>query len=192
MRSVRHIRTLVIGAALFIAGLAAGAALTGWASALTQVELRNGDTLASFLPDGVLSLTYATPGGIATIQRSVPGRAFQVLSTFADGRPAQRCTLSAALEGRLENLTTLTARRSISLHQRERDFPVQLGVLEVVDTVIGEPPGPMLVFINRDRTAIAVVVEGSAAEVTLKDEDLQWLKNACANALAPNHAVLRR
>jgi hypothetical protein len=123
---------------------------------------------------------------MTTAQRSRKGTSFEVLSTFADGRPAQRCSVSADLAGRLDHLTTLIARRSLSLDQREQEFPKQLGVIEIRDAVIGEPAGPVLVFTNKNRTAIAVILEGNAAEVTLQATELDWLKTACSR-LATSH-----
>jgi hypothetical protein len=84
------------------------------------------------------------------------------------------------MAGHLGNLTALTVRRSLSLAQREREFPGQLGVIEVRDAVIGEPSGPVLVFTNKDRTAIAVILDGRAAEVTLQAGELAWLKTPCS------------
>lgn len=179
MRSALNIRPLVIGTGLVMAGLVAGAALASWASAPSQITIRDGDTLVSYVPDEVMSMTYATPSGMTTVQRSAPGARFEVLSTFADGKPAQRCTMSMDMERRLDKLTTLTARRSITLAQRASDFPVQLGVIDVRDAVIGEPSGPVLVFANKDRNAVAVILDGNAAEVTLTVDALCWLGAAC-------------
>lgn len=179
MRFPPPTRPLVIGAGLFAVGLAVGAALASRMSTSADVAVREGDTLASYLPDVVMSLTYATSDGITTAQRSTPGAPFEVLATFADGRPAQRCSASADMHGHLSALTELTARRSLSLEQREQEFPVQLGVIDVRDTAIGEPFGPVLAFANKSRTAVAIVVDGRAAEVTLQTEELDWLKTAC-------------
>jgi hypothetical protein len=180
MRPLLRIRPLIYGTALFVAGLAVGTTLASWASSSPHLDAREGATLATFLPEAVVSLTYATPEGMITAQRSVPGVPFQVLSTFADGRPAQRCSASADMEGRLDKLATLTARRSLSPEQRESEFPVQLGVIDVRDSVIGEPAGPVLVFTNKNRSAIAVVVDGNAAEVTLQPAVLGWLEAICS------------
>lgn len=171
---------LIFGAGLFVAGLAVGTALASWASAPAHSDIRAGATLASYAPDAVMSLTYTTSGGITTAQRSAPGVPFEVLSTFADGKPAQRCSASANMNGHLNGLTTLTARRGLSLEQREREFPVQLGVIEIRDVVVGEPSGPVLVFTKKNRTAVAVVLDGDAAEVTLQAAELEWLKTACS------------
>jgi hypothetical protein len=100
---------------LFVAGLAVGTALASWVSAPSHWDVREGATLASYAPDAVMSLTYATSDGITTAQRSASGVPFDILSTFADGRPAQRCSASADMNGHLNGLTELTARRGLSL-----------------------------------------------------------------------------
>lgn len=180
MRSRLAARPLIFGVAMFLSGLAAGAAIASWASAPSRADIREGSTLVSFLPEAIMSLTYATPKGMTTAQRSTPGTPFHVLSTFANGLPAQRCTAPADMEGQLDKLATLTARRRLSLEQRASEFPVQLGVVEVRDSVIGEPAGPVLVFTNKNRTAIAVIVDGNAAEVTLEPAALQKLEVICS------------
>ena len=182
MRSRLATHSLIVGAGLFAAGLAVGAALASWASAPARVAIREGATLASYLPDAVMSLTYATPDGTTTAQRSAQGAPFEVLSTFADGRSVQRCRASADMNGHLRELTELTARRGLSLERREREFPVQLGVIDVRDTVIGEPFGAVLAFANKSRTALAIIVDGHAAEVTLRAAELDWLKTVCSGS----------
>jgi hypothetical protein len=157
-----------------------GAALAGWASVPTHADIHEGSTLVSVLPDAVMSLHYATPVGVTTLQRSTPGAPFQVLSTFADDRPAQRCTATADMDDNINNFATLTARRSLSLKRRENEFPVQLGIIDVRDAIIGEPSGPVLVFANENRTAVAVILDGRAAEVTLEAAKLRWLETVCS------------
>jgi hypothetical protein len=180
MRSWPIARPLIFGTGLFVAGLAVGAALASWASTSTEVDIRKGATLVSVLPESVMSLSYATSSGMTTAQRSASGAPFQVLSTFADGRPALRCSTSADMEGHLGMLTTWTAQRSLSPKQREVEFPVQLGVIEVRDAVIGEPSGPMLVFTNKNRTAVAVIIDARTAEVRLQPATLDWFETICS------------
>lgn len=178
-------RRLVFGTGLFVSGLVVGATIAGWASTPSHLDIREASTMVSYLPETVMSLAYATPSGMTTAQRSVSGAYFQIQSTFADGQPVQRCSASADLEGRLDKLTTLTARRSLSLAQRESDFPVQLGVIDVRSSVIGEPSSPVLVFTNKDKTAVAVVLDGRAAEVTLQVAGLEWFTRTCSR-LSPH------
>ena len=182
MQSRPGSRSLIFGTGLFAAGLAVGATLASWMSAPASVAVREGATLASYLPDAVMSLTYVTPDGMTTAQRSAPGGPFEVLSTFMNRRPAQRCRASADMNGHLSGLTELTARRSLSLEQREREFPVQLGVIDVRNTVIGEPFGPVLAFANKSRTAVAIIVDGRAVEVPLRAAELDWLKTICSGS----------
>jgi hypothetical protein len=180
-------RPLLFGAGLFAAGLAAHAALVA-PPAPPQASLRAGATLAGFQPDDVISLTWVTSWGMTTAQRSVTSAAFQMLSTFADGRAAQRCTASPDMAGRLAELSVVTVRRELSPAQRERQFPTLLGVIEIRDAAISESGGPVLVFTNRDRTAVAAVRDGRAAEVTLPAAELRWMETACAQAPAAAQA----
>lgn len=180
MRSPIRIRPLIYGASLFLAGLAVGTAIASWASAPTHIVVHEGATLVSVLPEAVLALSYASPTGMTTAQRATAGTPFHVLSTFADGRPVERCITPADMEGQLNKLTTLIARRELSLQQREAEFPVQLGVIEVRDAMIAEPSGPVLVYTNKNRTAVAVILDGRAAEVTLQPAELRWLETACS------------
>jgi hypothetical protein len=46
--------------------------------------------------------------------------------------------------------------------------------------VIGEPSGLVLVFTNKSRTSVSVILDGAAAEVTLQVGELEWLKTACS------------
>jgi hypothetical protein len=179
-------RPFLFGVGLFAAGLAAHAALTP-SPARPQAPIRAGATLAGFMPDDVMSLTWVTSWGMTTAQRSVTSAAFQMLSTFADGRPPQHCTASPDMAGRLAELSVVTARRELSPAQRERQFPALLGVMEIRDAAISES-GPVLVFTNRDRTAVAAVRDGRAAEVTLPAAELRWLETACAQSAAAAQA----
>lgn len=176
-------RTRIFGAGLFVSGLTIGVALASWASVHTQEDVCRGATLASVLPESVMSLTYVSPTGITTMQRAVPDAPFHILSTFSDGKPVQRCDMPAAIVERLKDLTTLTARRNLSSQQRASEFPVQLGVVEVRDTILAEPSGPVLIFANKERTAIAAMFDGRAAEVTLQASELAWLETACTSRL---------
>lgn len=45
---------------------------------------------------------------------------------------------------------------------------MQLGIVDVRDAVIDEPPIPALVFTNKERIAVAIILDDVAAEVTLR------------------------
>lgn len=175
---------LVAGAGLFAAGMIAGAALAPRVLAPAPVAVARGDTLAGFAPDAILSLSYTTRSGMTTLQRSSRGARFDVQSTFADERPAQRCTAPADLAGYLARFAELKAGRGLSREQRVSEFPIQLGVLDIRDDVNGAPPVSVLVFGNREQSSVAVTLEGYASEVTLPIATLRWLEKAC-DSVAP-------
>jgi hypothetical protein len=172
-------RALLAGCGLFAAGIVLGAALAPRVLAPAPVTVAHGTTLASFAPEAILSVTYATRSGITTLQRAARGARFHVQSTYADERPPQRCTVPADLAGHLVRFAEMKARRGLSREQREREFPLQLGVLDIRDNVTGEPAVSVLVFANRAQSALAVALEGYAGEVILPVSELRWLEQAC-------------
>jgi len=172
-------RLLAAACCLFALGIIVGAALAPRVLAPAPVAVARGDTLAAFAPEAILSLTYATHTGITTLQRAGRGARFHVQSTFADESPAQRCTAPADLAGHLARFAEIRARRGLSREQRDREFPVQLGVLDIRDNVRGEPTVSVLVFSNHDQSALAVALEGYAGEVLLPASELRWLERAC-------------
>jgi len=182
MRLHASMRTPLLGAGIFGAGIALATALVA-RPAPPHAEMSSGTPLG-FVPDDVLSFTYVTPWGMTTAQRSLQTAAFEMLSTFADGRKAQRCAASADMAGRLAELSVLAVKRTLALKQREREFPALLGVIEIRNAAISEPAGPVVAYANWDRSAVAVVVDGRAAEVTLPAAELRWLETACAASVA--------
>jgi len=172
-------RTLLAGAGVFAAGMIAGAALTPRVLAPAPVAIARGDTLVAFAPEKILSLSYTTRTGMTTLQRSTRGTRFHIQSTFADERPAQRCTAAADLGGYLHKLAELKAQRGLTREQRVRNFPVQLGVLDIRDSHRGEPPVSLGILSNQDQSSLAVTLEGYAGEVALPVAELKWLERAC-------------
>ena len=164
---------------LFAAGMIAGAALAPRVLAPAPVAVGRGDTLATFAPDAVLAVTYATRSSITTAQRASRGARFHVQSTYADESPVQRCTAPPDLAGHLARFAEMKARRGLSREQRDREFPVQLGVLDIRDNVTGDPAVSVRVFSNHEQTAVAVVLEGYAGEIILPIAELRWLERAC-------------
>lgn len=177
-------RLAIAACALFAAGMIAGAALAPRVLAPAPVAVARGDTLASFAPDTILSLIYTTRSGMTTLQRSSRGARFQVQSTFADERPVQRCTAPADLGGHLARFAELKARRGLAREQRDREFPVQLGVLDIRDKVSGAPAVTMLVLTNRDRSAVAVSLDTYAGELMLPVAEFGWLERVCDTVAA--------
>ena len=179
MPTLNSTTLFVAGCGLFAAGMIVGAALAPQVLAPAPVTVARGTTLANFTPEAILSVTYATRSGMTTVQRSSRGARFHVQSTFADESPAQRCTAPADLAGHLARFAEMKARRGLSRDQRDREFPVQLGVLDIRDNVTGEPAVSVLVFANRDQSSVAVMLEGYAGEVILPVAELRWLERAC-------------
>lgn len=179
MAALRGKRHLIAGCALFAAGMIAGAALAPRVLAPAPVAVSRGDTLAGFVPDTILSLTYTTRTGMTTLQRSSRGARFHVQSTFADERPAQRCTAAPDLGGHLHRFADWKARRGLTREQRARDFPVQLGVLDIRDSAGGEAPVSVGVFANRAQSSLAVTLDAYSGEVLLPIDELKWLERAC-------------
>jgi hypothetical protein len=171
MRSLLRIRPLIYGTALFVAGVAVGTSLAGWASAPSHIEVQEGTTLVSYLPEAVMSLAHATLGSLTAAQQSVPGALFQVLSTFADGRPAQRCSASTDIEGRLDKLATLTARRSLSFEQRRSSCG---SLMSRIRSSVNQSGRCWCSRTTKD--AIAVIVDGYTAEVTLQPASIDGSK----------------
>jgi hypothetical protein len=173
----RHLLAAACG--LLAIGIVTGAALAPRVLAPAPVAVARGDTLAAFAPEAILSLTYATRGSITTLQRASRGARFHVQSSFADESAAQRCTAPADLAGHLARLAEMRARRGLSREQLGREFPVQLGVLDIRDNARGEPTVSVPVFSNHDQSALAVALDGYAGEVLLPASDLRWLERVC-------------
>jgi hypothetical protein len=133
-------------------------------------------TLASIAPEEIMLLSYATKQGITTAQRSTVDAEFVVQTTFTDGRPARHCRASAALIGQLSELT---ATRGISLRERERDYPDQIGVLDIRSQMLSEPGYPLLIFSNRQQTELAIIDDSHAAVITLPRTELDRLERGC-------------
>jgi hypothetical protein len=182
MAESTHNHLLIAACGLFAAGVIVGTALAPRVLAPAPAAVARGNTLADFFADDILSVTYTTQSSLTTAQRSTPGARFQVQSTFADGRPVQHCSASSDLAGHLPRFAEITAKRGLSLDQRDQEFPVQLGVLDIRNTVIGEPAGPVLVFSNAEGSSVAVILDGYAAEVNLPVSEFKWLERACETA----------
>lgn len=168
------------GVSLFTIGAALGVAIASQLWRAPQLVVARGAALVSLAPEEIMSVSYTTLGGAVVAQRSAPGAQFAMQATFADGRSLQQCATSGDLAGHLGRFASLTAKRALSRDDREREFPIQLGVLDVRDRILGEPNGPILVFTNLQRTAIAVILDSYAAEVQLPESELAWLERGCA------------
>lgn len=179
MAVVRKRRYVLIGIGLLSIGMATGIGVGSWVWRPSNVVLGDGDTLAAFDPDDIVSVRYASRDTTLTAQRVAPDAGFAVMVTFEDGRPSQHCEAPADLFGHLAVLSDWTVRRSLSMDDLARDFPTQIGVLDLRDRIVGEPTYPMLLFTDRRHDVVAVVLDGIAAEVRLRVVDLVWLTHGC-------------
>lgn len=164
---------------LLLLGFCAGYPLAYQRTQSEDHSLSAGATVIDRPHKLVLLLSYSTSAMTVTAQRSRAGAPFAVQATFADGRSLQRCTGSPDLSKQLEQFSSLVTKREISYDQRADEFPIQLGVLEVRDAIIGEPDEPMLVFTNRAKSAVAFIFHGCAAEVTLPVSAFTALEQGC-------------
>lgn len=130
--------------------------------------------------NSVLFLSYTTKAMRVTAQRSRPGIPFAVQATYSDGRPAEICRASTDLAKHLAHFTDLVAKREISLERRGEDFPIQLGVLDIRDLIMGEPEGPMLVFTNKAKSSVVFILDRHAVELTIPLSAFRSLEKGCA------------
>ncbi|WP_256975995.1 hypothetical protein [Burkholderia sp. AU28863] len=129
----------------------------------SRIRIDPGTELFGVLPDEVMSLTYTTAALTLTAQRSQPAARFAVQVTYADGRAPRQCMASADLAAHLGPLSTIVAQRQVDLADLAREFPRQIGRLDIRDRIASEPP-PSLVFLAAaDSDAVAVTVDSLSA-----------------------------
>ncbi|MGU3776529.1 hypothetical protein [Burkholderia metallica] len=140
-------------------GLLAG---FGWRSVAdwtdSPIRIDPGTDLLSVLPDEVMSLTYTTAALTLTAQRSQPAARFAVQVTYADGRAPRQCVASADLAEHLESLSMIIAQRQVDLADVTREFPRQIGRLDIRGRIAFEPP-PVVFLAAADSDAVAVTVD---------------------------------
>ncbi|UEP49439.1 MULTISPECIES: hypothetical protein [Burkholderia] len=143
-----------------LVGLLAG---FGWRSVAdwtdSPIRIDPGTDLLSVLPDEVMSLTYTTAALTLTAQRSQPAARFAVQVTYADGRAPRQCVASPDLAAHLESLSTIVAQRQVDLADVAREFPRQIGRLDIRGRIASEPP-PVVFLAAADSDAVAVAVDG--------------------------------
>jgi len=142
-------------------GLLAG---FGWRSLAdwtdSPIRIDPGTEAFGVLPDEVMALTYTTAALTLTAQRSQPAARFAVQVTYADGRAPRQCVASANLAGHLESFSTIVAQRQVDLADLAREFPRQIGRLDIRDRMVSEPPPPLVFLGAADSDAVAVAVDG--------------------------------
>lgn len=166
---------IVLAAPLVLAG---AGALAFFHLHRSDAPIPPGTSLMSIEADYVLMVSYTSGAGTVTAQRSRQGGEFTVLATHADDRPARHCTASADLAGQLATWSSLPTLREISLDERGAAFPVYMGRL-LVQSASEEPNGALMVFTNEARTALAVILDGHAAQVGIPLTALARLASGC-------------
>ncbi len=139
-----------------------------------------GSEVISILEEEVMSVAFRTDKMTFTAQRSKPGASFAVQITYANRRPVQQCQASSDLAGQLAVYSTIKAKRQLaSQQQAERDFPVQLGTLELLDRMKDEPSTVIRLRASSDRKALAALYENVAVEVTSPGSAFTSLEDGC-------------
>lgn len=171
-------RLMSLGIAV-VAGLVAGYVLAFSQMGEKDDSIAPGTAIRSIADDYILMLSYTSPVGTVTAQRSKQGGEFAVQATYALDRPTQRCTAPPDLSGQLATFSSFTAKRQMSLEERHEEFPVYVGRL-LVQSGSEEPDEPMMVFTNKSRTSVAFIFYGHAAEMTIPLSAFKRLEGGCA------------
>jgi hypothetical protein len=175
MRYVFLIIAFAAGSACGLAGPTLTARLQGGSAVIEP-----GNEFLAILKDEVMSVTFRTGHMTFSAQRSMPGAVFAVQVTYADGRVPQQCKVSSDLAGQLGAYSTFTAKRQLqSQQQAQRDFPVQVGTLELRDRVGAEPAIEIQLRTNSDRKALAALYENVAVEVINSEHAFTSLEKGC-------------
>jgi hypothetical protein len=99
--------------------------------------------------------------------------------TFLRERASELCNGAPNLDGQLVNFTRFIVKRPLSAEQRSKEFPVQVGTLNVEGKLSEMPDGPMVVYTNRERTSVAAIFKNTAAELTTPLSFFDQLENGC-------------
>jgi len=134
----------------------------------------------SILEDEVMSIVFRTDKMTFSAQRSKPAASFAVQVTYTDERPAQQCQVSSNLAGQLTTYSTITTKRQLqSQQQAEKDFPIQLGTLELRDLMEDEPTTAIRLRASSDRKTMAALYGNVAIEVSNPESAFANLEKGC-------------
>ena len=162
---------------VFSTGLLAGYLLDTVRVALQDHDISPGSTIDEQSPAGIRLISLTTKELTVTAQRSLDGSPFEMQTTFSDGRPSQHCKAPPNL---IQPFASIVAKREITFEQRDKDFPVQIGVLDIRNVILPEPAGPILVFTNAKHNAVAYIRDGYAVEVIIPFATLKALEHGCS------------
>ena len=167
---------------VFVAGVVIGAALMSLnAHVWTDFSSASGTILEHNI-DALRSVTYTSAKGTTIAQRGRAEDPFELQITFADGRPVQRCRAGQALDGAIRALLRYDLKRRLSAEELKKSFPLPLGVVDIRDTLVVEPSGPVLLFANLELTSTAVVLDGLVAETSIHPSQFAQFQKSCEAA----------
>lgn len=155
----------------------AGAAALSFGSRSGDAEIRPGTEVLSMQEEGIRAITYRTGAMTFTARRSDDGP-FAVLVGYSDSRARKQCQVSADLGGVLPGLAKITARRQLTPHQAQDEFPVEAGTLKLEDQV-NEPVSLFSVRLKRDLSAVALLYADTAVEADLVPAAFARLEALC-------------
>lgn len=170
-------RSLVYATLLLIAGAAGGIVWSEYGSSAASA-IASGEVLQSTDSDYVRMLSFSNAKYTFTAQRSISGGKFDLLFTPAATEVSVHCQLPSDLSRALQPFTHITARRTLSVKEREGQFPIHLGNL-LVQTFSTEPDASIMVFTNHAGDAIAFIAEHYRAEVAVPISAFRRLDRGC-------------
>ncbi len=168
-------RALIVVA--LILGLLGGVVLHA-TSTSSRSTVEPHSELQSVSLDHVQVMIFASDKMTLTAQRSVIGGPLEVTATYADGTATQHCTGGSDLGGRLLPLAHITAKRGLTVNERERMFPTYVGQFSLL-TFGQENDGPVTVFSSTTGNAVAFVATEYITEVAVPLVTFQRLGKAC-------------
>lgn len=143
-----------------------------------SATIEAGDELQTIASDQVTTLSFANDQFAFTAQRSKLDGNFNVLVTFSDGRPARSCTMSSDLGSRLSEFVRITAKKGLSVDEREHFFPAHVGNFSL-QTFGSEPVPIMSIYADADRRRTAVISSEYLAEVETPLSAFEKLEMGC-------------
>lgn len=175
MRCLAHVGTFAIG---LTCGALGGFFLTQHPPGAATVE--PGSEVIHLLDDEVMSVVLRTDRMTFTAQRSKPAARFAVQVTYAHDTPAQQCQASSNLAGYLATYTNITAKRQLpSQQQAEKDFPLQIGTLELRDRILDEQATTIRLRASLDRQALVALYDNVAVELANPASAFTELEDGC-------------
>jgi hypothetical protein len=169
---------------VFFAGLIAGVTWTtlnyeGVISSSSSYDVEPDSEILSLAESDIKLIYYRSDALILTAQRARQNDQFSVQINYTDGRNPRQCLASSDLAGQLSLLSKYTAKRQLQLEQAKIEFPKQLGIVEIRNSMYAEMPSPMEFRSTLDRKSIAMLSDGHAAEVTTKIDLFNKLEAGC-------------